>query len=301
MAIPSRMKSQINEQLEKYQQKLRIIEYTAQFISLSNGCIISGAERKKFSARFRATTSIWIEKFDAIMNGEISETEIKHLLAVQRGKKCQALHGEKIKLNLNTGIPWMKGKFGLFVGHKHTEETKKKISQKNSGKRNGMFGRVHSDEHKKQLSVKMKSLILTGQFTPNSNNRNTYWDATFDGKQYRSSWEAMYQYYNQNAEYETLRIPYLWNGDNHVYIVDFVDHISKLAIEVKPKELFKGDKWAAKYDALVEWAIAQNYTVLLVDQHWLSSQSSSPDLDRFDNKTAHKIGKLYETGKSNRN
>lgn len=65
-------------------------------------------------------------------------------------------------------------------------------------------------------------------------------ESSFDNKRYRSSWEALYQYHNQYAEYETLRIQYLLDNKNRVYIVDFIDHINKLVIELNLKNYVLG-------------------------------------------------------------
>ena len=65
-------------------------------------------------------------------------------------------------------------------------------------------------EHLKlQQSNKMKRKILDGSFTPNINNTRTTWDATFDGKKFRSSWEAaFFAIYDGKLEFEKIRI--LW-------------------------------------------------------------------------------------------
>ena len=42
------------------------------------------------------------------------------------------------------------------VGLKHTEETKSKISEKNKGKKNGMFGRAHSEATRLKMSLATK-------------------------------------------------------------------------------------------------------------------------------------------------
>ncbi len=164
-----------------------------------------------------------------------------------------------------------------------------------------MWGKTHSQEVKDNQSSLMKSLILTGQFTPNSNNRNTHWDTTYNGQKYRSSWEALYQYHNPTAQYELLRIPYNWETGTKIYVVDFIDHEAKLVVEVKPSELCKGGKFKAKWLALQEWAKTNSYTALLVDKEWFKQNTSCPDLSLFDEKTARKIGQIYEARKKNRN
>ena len=168
-----------------------------------------------------------------------------------------------------------------------------KISKKNSGKNNGMYGRKMSAERKKYFSDKIKSKILSGEFTPKSNNRNTYWTATFDGKKYRSSWEALYQSLNPSAEHETLRIEYIFNNNKHIYIVDFIDHTAKLVTEVKPRELCNNSKFLAKMAALSEWAKINKYDVLIADHAWFK-QHKILDYSKFDEETTRKIRKLYE-------
>ena len=86
-----------------------------------------------------------------------------------------------------------------------------------------------------------------------------------------------------------------------MYIVDFIDHVDKLVVEVKPYNLFNGTKWEAKYTVLKDWAKQHDYKILLIDQQWLTSNVPLPDLARFDSETAKKIGYLYETAKSPRN
>ena len=145
----------------------------------------------------------------------------------------------------------------------------------------------------------MKEKILSGEFTPNTNNRNTHWDSMYNGTKYRSSWEALYQFFNPNAEYEQLRIEYEFKNSRHAYIVDFVDHKNSAVIEVKPKSLCQGDKFIAKMSALTQWAELNSYTVIIVDEYWFRQQDIKIQYDQFDENTARKIKKLYETNKKN--
>jgi hypothetical protein len=295
-------KNKINLILEKYEQQSRIVEYAESYIKLSTGHIIIGKEKKLLRQRLMyGKHEVWAKNFDDLLAGIITIDQIKHNLAVERGKKCQEIHGEKIKLNLNTGVPWTKGRPGTFTGMSHTEETKATIGEKNSGPNNGMWGKRHSQEVKDNHSNLIKDLILSGKFTPNNNNRNTHWDTTYNGRKYRSSWEALYHYHNPAAQYEDLRISYEWEDSTKVYIVDFIDYQSKLVVEVKPLELCKGGKFIAKWSALQEWAKTNNYTAILVDKEWFKNTTSCPDLTVFNENTARKIGKIYETGKKSRN
>lgn len=44
----------------------------------------------------------------------------------------------------------------MLKGTKHTDESKKKIAHWVSGKRNGMYGKHHSEETKRKISKSLK-------------------------------------------------------------------------------------------------------------------------------------------------
>jgi uncharacterized FlaG/YvyC family protein len=288
----------LNEILKKNGQLIRITNYSGNSITLSTGITLTNNEKHRFVKRItNSKTELWVTNIDKLLCGNVTEQEIRAMLSAIGGRAVQKKHGNAIKKNLNTGTPWNIGTKGQNIGTRDhlSQIVKNKISLKNSGPGNGMYGVKMSDADKEMRSQIMKSKILAGTFTPNSNNKNTHWDATLDGTAYRSSWEALYQYINEFAEYESLRITYELNAENHVYIVDFVDHHNKQVIEVKPRELCLGEKFTAKMYSLNEWAKNNRYTVLLVDKEWLQAQIMDIDYNRFDDKTAKKIKALYET------
>lgn len=248
------------------------------------------------SSCYEQKTDEWVKNIDKLLSGEITEQKIKSDLSAIGGKAVQKLYGKDIKNNLNTGTPWNAGTKGQNIGNGTpcTQAVKNKISAKNSGTGNGMYGTSYTDEEKAEKSAAMKVKILSGEFTPNTNNRNTHWEATYKGKQYRSSWEALYQHFNEEAEYETLRVKYYLDDVEHIYIVDFVDHINKIVVEVKPKELCVGEKFKAKKTALKSWADINEYSVLFVDRQWLVEQKKDLDYTNFDDNTVRKIKALYE-------
>lgn len=297
-----RKMDKINDRLEKYKQKVRIVEISTSSILLNNGNLLVDNDAGKFTKRImNSKVDAWVKNIDALLSGAMNESEIKKISFAIGGKACQKKHSEKIKLNLNTGIPWNKGTKGQQIGKygPMSSEVKEKISEKNKGKNNGRYGYVYSNQEKIEKSFRMKELIRDGKFTPKLNNRNTHWESTLDGVAFRSSWEALYKYINQNANYEELRIPYHYNDVMKIYIVDFVDHLSRTVIEIKPKELCVGNKFAAKLNALTTWANINLYKVLLIDKNWLQNQVVDVDYTRFDEKTACKIRKLYEINKKN--
>lgn len=146
-------------------------------------------------------------------------------------------------------------------------------------------------------AVIMKKKILSGELTPKSNNRNTHWNSEFGGIKYRSSWEALYQYFNPTALYESLRILYNYQNKERVYVVDFVDHINKVVTEVKPKELLKDECTQAKLAALREWADINKYEVCIFNMDVIKSLPE-PDYTLFDKPTIKKLKRIYETFKN---
>lgn len=288
----------LNNRLIEHNQSIRVIEYSSGTLTLSSGETLLDNKFKKFKKRvMNKKTTMWVNNMDNLFHGTVTEKEIKSKLAAIGGLSVQEKYGENIRLNLNTGTPWNKGTKGqnIGTGTPRPQAVKDKISKKNSGKRNGMYGVTMTEQDRQKKSLLMKQKILAGEFTPNSNNRNTHWDTKFNSKSYRSSWEALYQYINPFAEYETLRIEYNLHDKRHIYIVDFVDHVNKLVVEVKPKELCIGEKFGAKISALNAWANNNNYKTLLVDKKWLQEQIVDIDYSMFDTKTAKKIKVLYET------
>lgn len=187
----------------------------------------------------------------------------------------------------------------------YQSEIGKQTAKTNGGKISTALKQFHSTEEglaarKKSAEINskiMRDKILTGKFTPNSNNRNTHWNSEFNGKKYRSSWEALYQYSNPKAEYETLRIPYIHNGKELIYIVDFIDHHSKIVVEVKPRELFSDKKVKSKIAALETWAKDHNYTMVIFDINEIK-KIPEPDYQLFNTLTANKIKKIYATLKN---
>jgi hypothetical protein len=296
-------KDRLNERLTSYKQHIRVVDFGKLTLLLSTGDILSQPEFGKFKRRVMNTkTNLWVKNMDSLLAGTVTETQIKSMLAATGGKAVHKLHPSLSKKNLNTGIPWNKGTVGLQTGWAKglTKETDSRIAKfAKFGGKNGMYGVKMSDSDKQIRSDIMKTKILSGEFTPNSNNRNTHWDSEYDGKKYRSSWEALYQSMHPKAEYEALRIEYSINGRRKIYIVDFVDYTTKLVSEVKPAELCKGEIFEAKMSALNNWADQNDFNIILATQEWLLNQDFPSDLSKFDEKTATKIRKLYEISKKN--
>lgn len=256
---------------------------------------------------------LWVKNFDKIYvsTGKDLATEklVKSLISAKGGKACQIKHGDTIKSNLNTGVPWnknMKGNYPITQFWqtgltKYTDQRLKNLSEDRHGKGNPMYGIPMSEEDKVAKSIIMKQKILDGTFTPNSNNRNTHWDSYCVGIKFRSSWEAFYYSNNLTDEYETLRIKYMYDTKEYVYIVDFVNHATKTATEIKPSELLNNPKMQAKLLALGDWCTKCNYTIQCITEKNIFENASLDNIHLMDTKSQNKIKKLYETYIKNRN
>ena len=116
-------------------------------------------------------------------------------------------------------------------------------------------------------SKRIKDKILNGSWTPSITNSWTHWSTVIDGKKFRSSFEEIvYLYYNKDIEYEKLRVPYIFNNKNYIYIVDFIDNINKLVFEIKPKCLIQNEKNIVKDLYLTKWAIDNKYKYKILSE-----------------------------------
>jgi len=301
-----------NEIIKKYNQNTQAISISIEEIIFNNGFYLTDVyEIKKCKNRVMGEKKFILKYFDFIYNFDEEKSLFYQQLARKEscrigGKNAQKKHGEKIKKNMNNGIPWNKGmaKTKTYPYHYSCKEsTKKLISEKNSGKKNGMFGVKMSDADKNYRSFLMKKRILEGKFTPNTNNRNTNWDSFYNNRKYRSSWEALYHHFFPEDEYETLRIKYFDTNKNkeRITILDFVNHETKKVIEIKPKELSNTVIMKDKIKGIKDWCDKNKYKFILVDQYYLTSIKIPINFDKFDKNTENKIKKLYETCKTNKN
>lgn len=299
-----------NNILEECNQTLRAEYISGKEVKLSNGVHLTSEKDVRLCKR-RVVSGhvVWKTNFDFLYNKDKAIREQYEKLcrsktSVQGGIACQQQHGDKIiKHNLTCRTSgFKKGNRSWNTGlTKETNATLAQLSENRKGDKNPMFGKHHTAEYKKKQSQRVKEAIRLGKFTPNSNNRNTHWESFYNGKKYRSSWEALYHYFDPCAEYETLRIAYQFKNKEYIYIVDFVNHTTKTAIEVKPIELTTDIKTQCKLTALKIWCSNNGYTFILADKQFLLDKNKPKNLNLFDDKTKKKIDTLYETNKKNKN
>ena len=275
-------------------------------IEYSDACSFRQIRRRILSGDGR-----WLSIFDRVYidHDDALVKEMKREASSRGGKTCQAKYGHKIRENLNTGVPWNKGMKGdayLYKGWqtgqtKHTDERLMRMSVARMGEGNPMYGKRMTAQQRAAQSELIRSKIRDGVFSPRSNNRNTRFDTLYDGVRFRSSWEAIFYAATEGYEYETLRVDYIFDGSPHVYIVDFVNHTTRVAVEVKPAELLAERKTQAKVDALKTWCNNNAYTFRLITKTDVVSMIPAVDETKCDENLLRKMRAMYATSKTDRN
>jgi hypothetical protein len=157
-------------------------------------------------------------------------------------------------------------------GYHHSETTKSKISTSNKktwtkDKRDKLTKKNRARGIYKKMSDVMRNKILTGEFTPNTNNRysNKKLYSELTGlNNYRSSWEVMFHENNPHLDYELIRIPYTYDNKERVYIVDFCDQVNKVLYEVKPREFVNQPLNQSKFEAARLWCRENDYAFKII-------------------------------------
>ena len=151
--------------------------------------------------------------------------------------------------------------------------------------RKGLGNPIHriTDENRtkwgEKLSKRKKELIAQGLYTPPATNSwcHSRYNLTFlrnkkiVNQKVRSSWEAFFQLYNPNVEYEKLRIPFYYNNEWHSYIVDFIDNKNKIVYELKPEALVKNVINSIKENTLKQWCVEHNYLYIRITEKYFKT------------------------------
>jgi len=153
-----------------------------------------------------------------------------------------------------------------------------------------------TDERKLNQSLTMKHKIAEGSFTPCVTNSWTKQRIIVGNKKYRSSWDAAFGVLHESYEYETLRIPYEYNGAFHTYIVDYVNHTDKVVIEIKPTGNSEDKKVSAKRQALVYFCNKVEYNYIEVDENWFKDFIDDSKILKLSLSLEPHILKLFLTG-----
>jgi len=175
------------------------------------------------------------------------------------------------------------------------EVTKSTIGAKNSANMRAWYqtdaGREQIERSRSHNSRVMRDKIRKGDFTPRITNTWTHWTATatVNGEvhRFRSSWEACFWICNQHLSYETLRIPYAKDGEQHTYIADFHDTVTNTLYEIKPRSSFNDQ--IDKMTLIINHCMEVGIKFVWVNEHniwqWIDEsmihEVNKPQLDRL--------------------
>ena len=114
----------------------------------------------------------WIEYYDSMnpekgfnkTNGGEYKPGIQFSKDTRRKmSENNAMHNPESRARLSESMKGNKN----FQGHRHSEETKKKISEKVSGENHGMYGKHHSEEAKRKIGEASRNLVRTEEHRKN--------------------------------------------------------------------------------------------------------------------------------------
>ena len=164
-----------------------------------------------------------------------------------------------------------------FYGKTHTIKTKQKISVINKGKRLGVdnpfYGRTHTEETRKKISLKNTGRNigkLNSSYGKILRNKSSGFSISgyYKNIYFRSSYELAFIIYLEKLKIpykvEPIAITYVVNGMDKTYIPDLLV-FDKYLVEIKPKNLQKGDIFIAKEKAGEEYCRINGLKYRVID------------------------------------
>jgi hypothetical protein len=193
--------------------------------------------------------------------------EYQQNVDTMHNEKVYGKIGRKTKRNYESGkVKRLVGKLNPMYGKHLSSEVCGENSRRMRGAGNHMYGKKHSKksklkmskiqqkritpEYRRYLSQVMANLIINGKFKKGNVYKHGYVYSHRMNKKfyYRSSWEFKYIKFLdklssiKSFRYESLIIPYEWNGTHKNYVPDFVVEYKNNNVEiVEIKPLHKID------------------------------------------------------------
>lgn len=172
----------------------------------------------------------------------------------------------------------VKRKYGIYKFCDDSNCNYRYISERQRGENNTCH-RMTEESFKSMCeknSKKMKLNIKEGRFIPNVTNSwaksrceiNFIRNDEIINIKTRSTWEAYFQLFNTHLIYEKVIIPYLYKGEEHNYIVDFVDYENKILYEIKPLSNKYNEIVKVKTKYGKRWCKINGYKYILITDKW---------------------------------
>lgn len=206
------------------------------------------------------------------------------------GIVCCARYNQKISTKIPKKLESkikQKNTFKNFLKTQKGKKYLKKLSETRLGKNNPYF--KQTEETKKQtkqkLSIILKNKIKNGEFTPQITNSWCHSRIEIHGIPFRSCWEAAFYILNPNLKYEKIRIPYIdENGNEKIYITDFVDNFAKKIYEIKPKSVKNNIKNILKEKSAIKWCNDNGYEYICISDEYFFKNACKINFNLFEPK-----------------
>lgn len=182
-------------------------------------------------------------------------------------------------------------------------ETRKKLSlsiKKSFGsktlKRLEYNKRRYDKAHRESQSKKLKEKIKNGTWTPLATNSWACSRVDYNGIAYRSAWEALFAFLFPLLKYENIRIPYIENNINRIYITDFCDVKNKILYEIKPKSNINNKNFSLKVQFANKWCGENGYKYVVVDEDWIKKYIKNNNIlfDSMPDNFRKKVKQFYD-------
>lgn len=277
----------LNEYNCSVKERIFYIKNNFQTIQL---CTVCQKKKKRYRSNIKDLTKTCgsCECINYLKINSLTSSHVRDRSYLYTTRKCKC-GNENIVLKKSKKKFCSRKCYVNYREYSHSESTKQKIRESNIKIHNDVNWRNSKKEiylaaHKK-LSDTMKRKIANGEFTPIITNSRTHWkaDIIIDNKtiQFRSFWEAAFFILNRDLKYEKIRIPYIFAGSNHSYIVDFVDETYKILYEIKPNSTKESDLNRIKFKAAELWCKENGYTFTIISDEWFLKNAADIDYTKY--------------------
>lgn len=228
------------------------------------------------------TINLIKEKFEIDFSNYNTKEEIVNFLTKHWDKKCKMEGCDNIRKQF--GILPNRHKYNncstSYGIYKYCGEecNYKSIQERQMGDRNTSHRMSNKTKERvrKNNSEIMKNKIRNGEFIPCVTNS---WARSRCNIQFerngelvklktRSTWEAFYQLANPELLYESVVIPYVFDGVDKNYIVDFVDVENKILYEIKPNSERNSKIVKVKEKYARKWCNENRYKYEIIGDEW---------------------------------